>query len=123
MAGTGDDSSTDVWQQFRLLREAHAYFLELAGLEDLAYKLVVNFLRGGEFDPFTGRRRYRLYEIEPFLRGQHPVHTMASFGALIPSVTSIARSIAGAVPRVGLVQLQRNGRLSTDDKRPSTTSP
>ena len=55
MAGTDDDHSTDDWQRFCLLRDAHSYFLELTGLEEHAKKLVVNFLRGGEYDP-TGRK-------------------------------------------------------------------
>jgi hypothetical protein len=71
MVEPGDDHSTDVWQQFRLLRDAHAYFLELTGLEQHAKKLAVNFLRGGEFG-FDGRRRYRLYEIKAFPGGTAP---------------------------------------------------
>jgi len=66
-----DDSSTDAWRRFCLLRDAHTYFLELTGLERLAAKLVMNFLRGGEFDP-EGRRRYRLYEIDALPGGTAP---------------------------------------------------
>jgi hypothetical protein len=65
MAGTDDDPSTDDWAEFRLLRTEYIFILdELTHSKELAEKVVRAFLEEGEYDRFTGRRRYRLWMVE-----------------------------------------------------------